>query len=156
MCPKVWGADKGKHHATKNTPGVWSTRREQFKHVVPVSLQTTKREPAFVESFPLHTPRTVVLAETGGIWLWVKTVLVPFWGRCTTHFRTYFSGWIGMFTGGQPGFWTHGHLPRWCWRATRCPTSSGPASPVTWYCPWRWCSPTPSRSPTLARRCSTA
>ena len=22
-------------------------------------------------------------------------VLVPFWGRCTTHFRTYFSGWIG-------------------------------------------------------------
>ena len=29
----------------------------------------------------------------------------PFWdpilvGRCTTHFRTYFSGWIGMFTGG--------------------------------------------------------
>ena len=25
--------------------------------------------------------------------------IVPFWGRCTTHFRTYFSGWIGMFTG---------------------------------------------------------
>ena len=24
----------------------------------------------------------------------------PVWGRCTTHFRTYFSGWIGMFSGG--------------------------------------------------------
>ena len=24
--------------------------------------------------------------------------MVPFWGRCTTHFRTYLSGWIGMFT----------------------------------------------------------
>ena len=36
-----------------------------------------------------------------GMWLWVKAVLIPFWGfRCTTHFRTYFSGWIGMFTGG--------------------------------------------------------
>ena len=30
-------------------------------------------------------------------WLWVKTVLVPFWGRCTTHFP-------------------HGH-----WNADRCP-----------------------------------
>ena len=37
----------------------------------------------------------------------VKTVLgshfgIPFWlvGEFTTHFRTYFSGWIGMFTGG--------------------------------------------------------
>ena len=26
--------------------------------------------------------------------------MVPLWGRYTTHFRTYFSGWIGMFTGG--------------------------------------------------------
>ena len=26
------------------------------------------------------------------IWLWVKTNGIPFWGRCTTHFRTYFSG----------------------------------------------------------------
>ena len=25
--------------------------------------------------------------------------MVPFWGRCTTHFRTYFCGWIGMFSG---------------------------------------------------------
>ena len=22
------------------------------------------------------------------------TPMVPLWGRCTTHFRTYFSGWI--------------------------------------------------------------
>ena len=26
------------------------------------------------------------------IWSWVKTNRIPFWGRCTTHFRTYFSG----------------------------------------------------------------
>ena len=37
-------------------------------------------------------------------WLWV-----PCWGRCTTHFRTYFSG-IGMFTGGTIGILTHGHM----------------------------------------------
>ena len=31
---------------------------------------------------------------------------VPFWlvGEFTTHFRAYFSGWIGMFTGGTIGF----------------------------------------------------
>ena len=30
----------------------------------------------------------------------VKTNRIPFWlvGEFTTHFRTYFSGWIGMFT----------------------------------------------------------
>ena len=31
----------------------------------------------------------------------VNTNGIPFWGfRCTTHFRTCFSGWIGMLTGG--------------------------------------------------------
>ena len=30
--------------------------------------------------------------------------------QCTTHFRTYFSGWIGMFTGGTIWILTHGHL----------------------------------------------
>ena len=32
----------------------------------------------------------------------VKTVLGSHFGvgEFTTHFRTYFSGWIGMFTGG--------------------------------------------------------
>ena len=39
----------------------------------------------------------------------------PFWdpilvGEFTTHFRTYFSGWIGMFTGGTIWILTHGHL----------------------------------------------
>ena len=33
--------------------------------------------------------------------------MVPFWGRCTTHFRTYFSG-IGRFTGGTIWILTHG------------------------------------------------
>ena len=36
-------------------------------------------------------------------WLWVKPML-PFWGRCTTHFRTHFSGdWgtIWLLTHGQ-------------------------------------------------------
>ena len=32
--------------------------------------------------------------------LWVKTNGTIFGlGEFTTHFRTYFSGWIGMFTG---------------------------------------------------------
>ena len=35
---------------------------------------------------------------------------IPFWGRCTTHFRTYFSGWIGMFTGGTIWPLTHGQV----------------------------------------------
>ena len=56
------------------------------------------------------------------IWLWVKTNGIPFWGRCTTHFRTYFTGdwdvhWgYGLLTHcliylmevqhkGQPPFW---------------------------------------------------
>ena len=36
--------------------------------------------------------------------------VVPFWlvSEFTTHFKTYFSGWIGMFTGGSSGIWTHG------------------------------------------------
>ena len=36
-------------------------------------------------------------------WLWVKTNGIPFWlvGEFTTHSRTYFSAWIGIFTGGQ-------------------------------------------------------
>ena len=36
---------------------------------------------------------------------------IPFWlvGEFT-HFRTYFSGWIGMFTGGNKNFLTHGQL----------------------------------------------
>ena len=25
-------------------------------------------------------------------WPWFKTTGIPFWDRCTTHFRTYFSG----------------------------------------------------------------
>ena len=29
------------------------------------------------------------------MWLWVETNGIPFWGsEFTTHFRTYFSGWI--------------------------------------------------------------
>ena len=35
--------------------------------------------------------------------------MVPFWGRCTTHLF-YFSGWIGMFTGGTIWILTHGQM----------------------------------------------
>ena len=31
-------------------------------------------------------------------------------GEFTTHVRTYFSGWIGMFTGGTIWILTHGHV----------------------------------------------
>ena len=44
-------------------------------------------------------------------WPWFKTNRIPFWGfRCTTHFRTYFSGWIGMFTGATIWVLTHGQM----------------------------------------------
>ena len=37
--------------------------------------------------------------------------MVPFCDRRATHFRTYFSGWIGMFTGGTGfGIFTHGQM----------------------------------------------
>ena len=42
------------------------------------------------------------------IWLWVKTNGIPFWGRCTTHFRTYFSGDWNVHWG--YGILTHGHF----------------------------------------------
>ena len=46
-------------------------------------------------------------------WLWVKTIGIPFWlvGEFTTHFRTYVSGWIWIFTGGKPGFWAFDPWP---------------------------------------------
>ena len=41
----------------------------------------------------------------------VKTNGIPFRGfRCTTHFRTYFSGWIGMFTRGTIWVLPHSHM----------------------------------------------
>ena len=43
-------------------------------------------------------------------WLWVKTNGIPFWGRCTTHFRTYFSGDWDVYWG--YGILTHGQLLR--------------------------------------------
>ena len=43
-----------------------------------------------------------------GMWLWVKTVLVPFWGECTTHFRTHLSGDWDVHWG--YGILTHGHV----------------------------------------------
>ena len=42
-----------------------------------------------------------------GMWLWVKTNRIPFWGRCTTHFRTYFRGAWDVHWG-LTGISTHG------------------------------------------------
>ena len=47
------------------------------------------------------------------MWLWLsKTVLGSHFGvgEFTTHFRNYFSGWIGMFTGSTIWLFTHGHV----------------------------------------------
>ena len=69
--------------------------------LVPFSTTPT-RVPSKKKQIRIHQKRK---------WLWVKTVLVPFWGfRCTTHVRTYFSGWIGTFTGGTIWLLTHGHM----------------------------------------------
>ena len=48
----------------------------------------------------------------GQTWLWVNTVLGSHFGvgEFTTHFRTNFIGWIGMFTGGTIWVLTHGDL----------------------------------------------
>ena len=45
------------------------------------------------------------------IWLWVKTNGVPFWGRCTTQFRTYLVVGLGPVHWGY-GLWllTHGPM----------------------------------------------
>ena len=48
----------------------------------------------------------------------VKTVLVSFWGRCITLFRTYFSGDWDVHWG--YGILTHGHmLPMFSRESTR-------------------------------------
>ena len=45
----------------------------------------------------------------------VKSNNIPFWGRCTTHFRTYFSGdwdvhwWYGILTHGHLTWFLFGH-----------------------------------------------
>ena len=64
------------------------------------------------------------------MWLWVKTKWYRFWGRCTTHFRTYFSGWIGMSTGGTIWILTHGHVLAQL--AQRKPSSVGYLSSQIW------------------------
>ena len=59
-------------------------------------------------------------------WLWVKTNGIPFWlvGEFTTHFRTYFSGWIESDV-----HWGYGILDFDPW-----PPEAGPASPTSWPC----------------------
>ena len=50
---------------------------------------------------------------TTAIWLWFgqNRFGIPFWlvGKFT-HFGTYFSGWIGMFTENTIGILTHGNM----------------------------------------------
>ena len=48
--------------------------------------------------------------QPGGKMAAVRPWLNAFWlvGECTTPFRTYFSGWIGMFTEGTIWLLTHG------------------------------------------------
>ena len=48
--------------------------------------------------------------------------------RCTAHFRTDFSGWIGMFTGGTIWILTHGHMPLVTWRGPLCYQGVQPAA----------------------------
>ena len=42
------------------------------------------------------------------MWPWLSKPMVPSWGRCTTHFRTYFSGDWGVHWG--YGILTHSHV----------------------------------------------
>ena len=47
--------------------------------------------------------RAINALEPQNVAVVVKTNGIPFWlvGELTTTVRTYFSGWIGMFTGGK-------------------------------------------------------
>ena len=53
-------------------------------------------------------------------WLWVQTVLVPFWARRTTHFRTYFSGYWDVHWGYDLDFDP--------WPAIKAPSNSKPVT----------------------------
>ena len=74
--------------------GVWSTGVEPPPN--PQTPKTTTTEPAPLQVF--YAPPFLALDK----WLWVKKPMGSHVGvgEFTTHFRTYFSGWIGMFTGG--------------------------------------------------------
>ena len=59
----------------------------------------TRVPSVFVVYFSRGTLRDLALLSEKGVGvpgkekkLWVKTNGIPSWGRCTTHFRTYFSG----------------------------------------------------------------
>ena len=49
------------------------------------------------------------LAEIGWPWVNKSTPMVPCWGRCTTHFRTYFCGDWDVH--GGYGVLTHSQVP---------------------------------------------
>ena len=55
-------------------------------------------------------------------WPWFKANGIPFWGRCTTHFRTYFSGdWRESFGGALGLGFRRGWMPS-------APTTAPPTS----------------------------
>ena len=81
--------------------------------------------PGFQEELPIQTndswPKGYTKNHTcsdspcfgfPGIWPWANTNGIPFWGRCNTHFRTYSSGWIEMFTGVTIWVLTHSQMRR--------------------------------------------
>ena len=64
---------------------------------------------------------------------WVKTNGIPFWGRCTTHFRTYFSGAWDVHWGYDLGFHPWQHLTQESFFPSMLETST------YWTCgPMRW------------------
>ena len=74
-----------------------------------VAFQRTQRHRILVPERAGCSPSFSKISPKA-IWLWVKTNGIPFWGRCTTHFRTYFSGnWDVRWA---YGILAHGHLGR--------------------------------------------
>ena len=60
---------------------------------------------------------------------------IPFWGWCTTHFRTYFSGdWDVHW---RYGILTHGHMPKPSGEFHNC-RGLQPPSTLAWCMRWRW------------------
>ena len=62
------------------------------------------------------------------MWLWVKTNETPFWGRCTTLFRTYFSGDWDVHRGYDLDFDPWLHVPGTPFRAETDVQPTGPSS----------------------------
>ena len=108
FCPACFGGKpKGR---TKKQPRNW---RVPFDKTQQKGGRYSGKEARRTHGREIGMDRLVLSYKTQGhvnhsTWLWIKTNGIPFWGRCTTHFRTYFRGDWDVHWG--YGILTHGHV----------------------------------------------